>query len=132
MAALSNDPARCEVMNLQYGPRGHGPYLVRQEGYVPGATDFRTHRFILLKDGRWIRNLLFAMMPEAEQEKNVLQDLGEVARLLDSIASRPVVAENALPASVNEAEVLRQFELCTHRILRGVRQCSITRLHAQA
>ena len=47
MAALSNDPARCELMNLGYEAQGHGPYLVRQEGYPPGSSDFRPQHFLL-------------------------------------------------------------------------------------
>ena len=68
MAALSNDPARCEVMNLGWGTGGHGPYLVRQEGYELGSSTFKMQRFILQKDGRWLLNLAFVMLPEAEQE----------------------------------------------------------------
>ena len=128
MPALTNDPGRCEVMNLRYGPRGHGPYLIRQEGYAPGGTDFTPQRFILLKKGCWMRNLVFGMLTEPEQERNVLHDLGEVVRLLDSIASMPVVVEGALPVGVDEAEILRQFEQCTHRILRGMQSCSVTQV----
>ena len=128
MPALTNDPGRCEVINLCYGPRGHGPYLVRQDGYAPGGTDFTPQRHILLRDGSWMRNLVFGMMSEAEQERNVLHDLAEVVHLLDSIACRPVVVEGHLPVGVDEAEVLRRFEQCTHRILRGMDSCSVTPL----
>ena len=75
MAALSNDPARCEVMNLAWGPNGHGPYLVRQEGYEPGSSTFKMQRFILQKDGRWLLNLAFVMLPEAEQEAQLFQNI---------------------------------------------------------
>ena len=124
MSALSNDAARCEVMNLAWGSNGHGPYLVRQEGYAPGSSTFKMQRFILQKDGRWLLNLAFVMLPEAEQEAQLFHSLTEVIQLLDAIASQPVKAEAMLPADANEAQIMEHFERCTHRILRGMRTCS--------
>ena len=124
MPALSNDPARSEVMNLAWGPNGHGPYLVRQEGYEPGSSTFKMQRFILQKDGRWLLNLAFVMLPEAEQEAQLFHSLTEVLQLLDSLSSKPVDASAVLPAGANVDEILAHFEQCTHRILRGMRSCS--------
>lgn len=123
MPALTNDPARCEVMNLGWGPRGHGPYLVRQEGYVPGGNDLRPQRFILQKEGRWLLNLAFVLLPEAEQERQLFHTLTEVLMCLDGLSGRPVRAEAALPPGISEAEILAQFESCTRRLLRGLREC---------
>ena len=128
MAALSNDPARCEVMNLAWSPNGHGPYLVRQEGYEPGSSTFKMQRFILQKDGLWLLNLAFVMLPEAEQEAQLFHSLTEVLLLFDEIASQPVRADASLPAGANADEILAHFERCTHRILRGMRSCSATAL----
>lgn len=122
---LSNDPERCEVMNLGYGPRGHGPYLVRQEGYPPGGTDFRPQRFILQKDGRWLLNLAFVLMPEPEQEKQLFHDLTEVLRFLDARGNQPVQADASLPPGADPAQIMAQFESCTHRILQGMRNSSV-------
>ena len=124
MAALSNDPARCEVMNLAWGAGGHGPYLVRQEGYEPGSSTFKVQRFILQKDGRWLLNLAFVMLPEAQQEEQLFHSLTEVLKLLDELSSKPVRASADLPAGANAEEILAHFEQCTHRILRGMRTCS--------
>lgn len=124
MPALSNDAARCEVMNLAWGPQGHGPYLVRQEGYEPGSSTFKMQRFILQKDGRWLLNLAFVMLPEAEQEAQLFHHLSDVLVLLDQLVTRPVLAESALPAGANADDILRQFERCTHRILSGMRSCA--------
>ena len=128
MSALSNDPARCEVMNLGWAHGGHGPYLVRQEGYVPSSTDFRPQRFILQKDGRWLLNLAFVMLPEAEQEAQLFHSLSEVARSLDAMSATPARVDVHLPEDVCEAEILRHFEQCTHRILRGMRNCAVSPL----
>jgi hypothetical protein len=125
MAALCNDPARCEVMNLGWATGGHGPYLVRQEGYEPGSSTFKPQRFILQKDGRWLLNLAFVMLPEAVQEAQLFHSMSEVVRCLDSLAEAPVRIDSALPAGASEAEILRQFEQCTHRILRGMRSCVV-------
>jgi len=124
MAALCNDPARCEVLNLAWGSNGHGPYLVRQEGYEPGSSNFIMQRFILQKDGRWLLNLAFVMLPEAEQEAQLFHSLTEVLKLLDELGSKPVRASTDLPAGANAEEILAHFEQCTHRILRGMRSCS--------
>lgn len=124
MPALSNDAARCEVMNLAWAPGGHGPYLVRQEGYLPDSTDFRPQRFLLQQDGRWLLNLAFVMLPEAEQEVQLFHSLKDVLVLLDQIAGQPARADAALPPGTNADEVMAHFEQCTRRILRGMRTCS--------
>jgi hypothetical protein len=128
MSAISNDPARCEVMNIGWAHGGHGPYLVRQEGYEPGSSTFKIQRFILQKDGRWLLNLAFVMLSEAEQEAQLFHSLTEVLLLFDEIASQPVRADASLPAGANADEILAHFERCTHRILRGMRSCSATAL----
>ena len=128
MAALSNDPARCEVMNLAWSPNGHGPYLVRQEGYEPGSSTFKAQRFILQKDGRWLLNLAFVMLPEAEQEAQLFHHLSDVLILLDRLAAQPVQADATLPAGTSPDEIFAHFEQCTHRILRGMRSCAVETL----
>lgn len=124
MPVICNDAARCEVMNLAWGPGGHGPYLVRQEGYAPGSSTFKMQRFILQKDGRWLLNLAFVMLPEAEQEAQLFHSLKDVLVLLDQLAGQPVRADATLPPGTSADEILEQFEQCTHRILRGMRTCS--------
>lgn len=126
MAALSNDPARCEVMNLGYGPQGHGPYLVRQEGYEPGSCTFKPQRFVLQKDGRWLINLAFVMLPEPEQEKQLFHRLTDVLIFLDGLSDKPVQADGKLPPGSNADEIMAHFEQCARRILRGMRSCTVT------
>lgn len=126
MAALSNDPARCEVMNLGYGPQGHGPYLVRQEGYEPGSCTFKPQRFVLQKDGRWLINLAFVMLPEPEQEKQLFHRLTDVLIFLDGLSDKPVQADGKLPPGTNADEIMAHFEQCARRILRGMRSCTVT------
>jgi hypothetical protein len=125
MPALANDSARCEVMNLGWGAQGHGPYLVRQEGHVPGGSDLRPQRFILQKDDRWLLNLAFVLMPETEQEQQLFHTLTEVLLFLDELSGRPVRVDAALPPGIDEAEILAQFEACTRRLLRGLRDCEV-------
>lgn len=124
MPAISNDIQRCEVMNLAWASDGHGPYLIRQEGYPPSSTDFKPQRYLLQKDGRWLLNLAFGLLSEAEQEAQLFHSLKEVLLLLDRIASHPVRIDQALPPHIQSDEILRQFEQCTHRILRGMRDCT--------
>jgi hypothetical protein len=126
MSALSNDPAHCEVMNLGWGTGGHGPYLVRQEGYEPGSSTFKMQRFILQKDGRWLLNLAFVMLPEAEQEAQLFHSLTEVLVFLDGLSDKPVQADEKLPPGTNTDEIMAHFEQCARRILRGMRTCTVT------
>lgn len=128
MPALCNDATRCEVMNLAWAPGGHGPYLVRQEGYLPDSTDFHPQRFLLQKDGRWLLNLAFVMLPEAEQEAQLFHHLSDVLILLDRLAAQPVQADATLPPGTCADEILSHFEQCTHRILRGMRSCAVETL----
>jgi hypothetical protein len=97
---------------------------VRQEGYEPGSSTFKMQRFILQKDGRWLLNLAFVMLPEAEQEAQLVsQPHGGAANCFDELSSKPVRASADLPAGANAEEILAHFEQCTHRILRGMRSC---------
>jgi hypothetical protein len=126
MAALCNDSTRCEILNLGWEKGGHGPYLVRQVGYAPGAVSLRNEPFILQRDGRWLLNLAFAALPEAEQEAQLFHSLATLSQFLDSQQGTPVRADTTLPADKDAAELLREFESCTRRILRGMRNCLTT------
>ena len=119
MPALSNDFDRCEVINLAQDPQGRGPYLVRQEGYPPGSTDFISKRFLLQKDGRWLLNFAFVMLPEAEQEAQMFHSLKDVLTLLDELSTKPVQADDTLPEGVSAEVILSRFEMCTHRIFQS-------------
>jgi hypothetical protein len=116
MPVLSNDVDRCEVINLALEPEGRGPYLVRQEGYLPGSTDFTPQRFLLQKDGRWLLNLAFIMLPEVEQQAQLFHSLKDVLTLLNELANQPVQAEATLPEGVSSEVILSRFEHCTNRL----------------
>lgn len=121
MAAVANDRARFEVLNLGWASSGHGPYLVRQRGYAPGDPQMQDGNFVLLKKGNWVLNLLFALLPEKEQEEHLFHSLAELGIFLDAQTARPVVVDNQLPAGMEAAELIQRFETCTNRILRGLR-----------
>ena len=131
MSALSNDPTRCEVINLGWASSGHGPFLIRQEGHAPGGEGFQSQHYILQKDGRWLLNLKYGMLSEQEQENALFHHLPEVMSLLDRICSLPVQADARLPANCNPSEILASFERCTHRILKGMRSGTVSPLHSQ-
>lgn len=130
MPALTNDPARCELLNLGWGQGGHGPYLVRQEGHAPGSGSSRTDFFILQKDGRWLINLAFVMLPEAEQEAQLFHSPAEVILCLQDLCIKPVQADDSMPTGARAAEVMTRFENCANRILRGMRSGSILPAHS--
>lgn len=125
MPALTNDPDDCELINLGWGPGGHGPYLVRQEGYAPGSTHFEKDFFILQKDGRWLINLAFVMLPEAEQEKQLFPSSAEVIECFEELRIKPVQADATIPTGASAPEIMAHFENCANRILRGLRAGSV-------
>lgn len=125
MPALTNDPDACELLNLGWGPGGHGPYLVRQEGYAPGSTQFQKDFFILQKNGRWLINLAFVMLPEAEQERQLFHSSAEVIECFEELRIKPVEADASIPADANASEIMAHFENCANRILRGMRTGSV-------
>lgn len=127
MPALSNDPARCEVLNLGYGPGGHGPWLVRQEGYPPESVTLRRDYYILQRDGTWLLNLAYVMLPEPEQEKQLFHSMSEISRFLEHLAAQPLSCAGSIPAGHTAAEILEHFEQCTHRILQGMKEGQVVR-----
>ncbi|MBL9115445.1 MAG: hypothetical protein JNJ83_10605 [Verrucomicrobiaceae bacterium] len=120
-SALSNYPDRCEVIDLAWNTKGHGPYLVRQHGYSAIGSDFVTQPYILQKDGTWLLNLAFALLPEKYQEKQLFQSLAEVIVFFEKLCTEPVKVDAHLPPNADPAQVLANFERCTHRILMGLR-----------
>jgi hypothetical protein len=90
--------------------------LVRQEGYLPGSTDFTPQRFLLQKDGRWLLNLAFIMLSDAEQQAQLFHSLKDVLTLLNELATQPVQADAALPEGVSSEVILSRFEHCTNRL----------------
>ena len=127
MPALTNDPARCEVLNLGYGPGGHGPWLVRQEGYPPDSVTLRPDYYILQRDGSWMINLAFGMLPESAQEQQLFHSMTEVGRFLGELANRPLICHSELPKGHDAADILAHFEQCTHHILKGMRRGIVVR-----
>ncbi len=128
MAAIGNDPARCEVLNLGWAENGHGPYLVRQEGHAPGSSDLQPRHFILQKDGRWLLNLAFVMLPDGEQERQLFTSLPEAAAFLDTRSDVPPVVDDSLPPGADLDEIMRRFEHCANRLLRGMRDGRVIRI----
>jgi hypothetical protein len=62
------------------------------------------------------------MLPEAGQEAQLFHSLGELSGFIDRLAGSPVRADATLPEGSDPEDILRHFESCTHRILRGMRQ----------
>lgn len=128
MSGLSNDPARCELMNLGYEAQGHGPYLIRQEGYVPGSGDMKMRHYILQRDGRWLLNFAFVMLPEAAQEEQLFHSINEASAFLDQLSAKPVRVDAQMPEGSGPEEIMVHFKQCARHILRGMRNSTVTRV----
>ncbi|MFM2243308.1 MAG: hypothetical protein RLZ97_2163 [Verrucomicrobiota bacterium] len=107
---LSHDPSRLTLLNLRFHPGQKGPYIIRQDGYAPGSTDLKVHRFFLLRDGSWIRNHRFYLLESAEQRQHLLNDIAEAMDLIDSLAGQPVRADDSLPPGITPEEIIQRMQ----------------------
>jgi hypothetical protein len=97
MATLTNNFRHCELLNLGYGPRGRGPFVVRQDGSAPGSMTLRQDRFLLRKDGTWVLNLAVFVLSEKEKEDFLYATSADIVKLLDELTGPPVVEEGLPP-----------------------------------
>jgi hypothetical protein len=97
MPTLTNNFARCEMLNLGYGPGGRGPFVVRQDGSAPGSMTLKQDRFLLRKDGTWVLSLAVYALPESEKEQFLYSTTADVIKMLDGLGGTPVV-DDSLPA----------------------------------
>jgi hypothetical protein len=122
MPAIANYPDRCELLNLGYGPEGKGPYVLRQEGNVPGSMDLRQNAYLLRKDGVWVLNFAVFALTEAEQEVVLYPTLREAMTMLTGLSGGEPVIDSALP----EGRTLEQLQAATegtaNRLLARLRQ----------
>lgn len=96
MATITNNYNHCQLLNLGSGPKGRGPFVVRQEGSAPGNMALQQETFLLRKDGTWVLNLAVFPLSEKEKEQFIYQTSAEAIQLLDGLVGEPLV-ESALP-----------------------------------
>jgi hypothetical protein len=104
MATLTNHYRDCQLLNLGYGPKGRGPFVIRQEGTPQGSTTFDADPYLLRKDGTWVINLAVFALPEKEKEQFFFTTSAEAMALLEGLVGDPVV-ESALPQGKSRAEL---------------------------
>ncbi len=122
MPAIANYPDRCELLNLGYGPQGRGPFVIRQEGNVPGAMDLRQNTYLLRKDGVWVLNYSVFTLPEAEQAPFMYQSTAEAMAMMSGLTGAAPVIESALPPGKSLAELQASTEATASRLLTRLRQ----------
>jgi hypothetical protein len=91
MATLTNSYQHCELLNLGYGPKGRGPFIVRQTGTPSGSNTFEADAFLLRRDGTWVLNLAVFALSEKDKEKFFYQTAAEVMQTLESLTGEPIV-----------------------------------------
>jgi hypothetical protein len=112
MATITNNFRNCELLNLGYGPKGRGPFVVRQEGSAPGSMTLRQDRFLLRKDGTWVLNLAVFALPEKEKEQFLYATSTEVLNVLDGLTGTPLVEADLPPGkSFEELRVAAESTL---------------------
>jgi hypothetical protein len=122
MKILTNHYSDCELLNLGNNPGGRGPYVVHQEGTVPGSVSRQEDSFLLRKDGTWVVNFAVFVLPAKEQEENFLYgSLEEALTTLQNLIGQPLV-EGRLPEGKSRAEILAGLHSTNDRILSRIRE----------
>ena len=104
MATLNNNFQNCEMLNLGYGPKGRGPFVVRQIGTPPGSVTFEKDTYLLRHDGTWVLNIAVFALPEKEQDQFLYQSSAEVMQILDGLPADPMV-QSGMPAGKTREEL---------------------------
>lgn len=129
MPAIANYPDRVELLNLGYGAGGKGPYVLRQEGNVPGSLDLRQNTYLLRKDGVWVLNLAIVALPEADQEVVIYPTVADAMKMLTSLSGGDPVIEASLPAGLTVEELQAATESTASRLLTRLRQAKREPIH---
>lgn len=109
MGKISNHYEKCQLLNLGYGPKGRGPFVIRQDAYLPASESLKEDRFLLRKDGTWVLNLAVFALPEKEKEQFLYENTAEAVKMLQELPGVPVV-EDGLPEGKSRAELARAAE----------------------
>jgi hypothetical protein len=104
MPTITNNYQNCQLLNLGYGPKGRGPFIVRQDGSPPGSLTFEQDRFLLRKDGTWVLNLAVFALSEKEKESFFYETSADALNVLNSLSGDPVV-QAGLPAGKSREEL---------------------------
>jgi hypothetical protein len=115
MAALTNSFHNCELLNLGYGPKGRGPFIVRQTGASPGSTTFDADAFLLRRDGTWVLNLAVFALSEKDKENFFYETSAEVMQTLESLTGEPIVQ-----AGIPEGKSREELKAAAQSTLTGL------------
>jgi hypothetical protein len=116
MRTITNNLADCELLNLETGTKGRGPFVIRQDGIAPGSMDQQVHRFLLRKDGTWVNSFAVYMLPEAEQQAQfTFESVAEIYALANTLVGKPKV-EAGLPEGKSRSELLAAAESSISRV----------------
>lgn len=122
MPAIANYLDHCELLNLGYGPQGRGPFVLRQQGSVPGSFDLSQNVYLLRKDGVWVLNFSVFALPEADQEAFFYPTTADAMNMLTSLSGGPPVIEMGLPEGKTIAELQAATEQTASRLMSRLRE----------
>jgi hypothetical protein len=90
--ALTNDYRDCKLIKLDPNDPS-SPFVVTQEGYVPGDPNSRMRLFYLQRDGQWIDEVARSTRPDREAGDIVFETSSEAVKMLSSLLGAPFVRE---------------------------------------
>ncbi len=126
--ALTNNYNDCKLIRLD-SDDPKSPFIVAQEGYIPGDPTFRMRMFYLQHDGFWIDEVARSTRPDSEAGEVVFETTADVLQVLSGLFGKPLIRELPVTAADIEAygtrirghspkDLFRQF-LARYRAAKG-------------
>lgn len=107
---LTNSFLDTVYVNLGLNEAGHGPYVIRQEGYPPGSIDMEMDRYVLMKDGTWVLNYVLSALPEPEADTVLFDSIDEALQTLESLAGHDVKCRSEPPDGMTLEQAINIYE----------------------
>jgi hypothetical protein len=100
--ALTNNYSDCKLIRLDFDdPKS--PFIVAQEGYLPGDPTSRMRMFYLQHDGFWIDEVARSTLPDSEAGDVVFESTTDVLQVISRLFGKPLVRELPVTAADIEA-----------------------------
>jgi hypothetical protein len=101
--AIDNDSSRYQVLSLSKlrlppeikRPQSeHGPFVVQQQGSMPGDPHSKPHDFLLTKEGLWLPLFAFIKLPTQERDELcIFSTAAEAVQQLEELAGTPAIMD---------------------------------------
>ncbi|MFM7180972.1 MAG: hypothetical protein ACKO2G_05855 [Verrucomicrobiales bacterium] len=106
MSTLQNDFARFTIVNLEPDSPSRGPFIVTQNGSVPGDPRVRNKIHLLARDGTWVDMAVLFTDPAGMAADLLFETVTEMLAVIEKLAGPAVVR----PIKINPEQSLAEIE----------------------